>query len=146
MYFDKAQKQYRSSQPLFETNYALLKAFLPDLDGFDMVETSDDAGMTSLAVKVVERFKYTTTVELVLSPLTQLRAFSTCQMKIRLYHDARLAEVVEFQGEGKLAAWYEQYPNNKMFHKDEKRQINRVLSEMLCFCRASGISFEKVYL
>lgn len=51
-------------------------------------------------------------------------------MRVRLYHDAKLAEVVAC--DRAMGVWpRNQYPNERMFQPDEKAQWNRFLGEWL---------------
>ena len=59
------------------------------------------------------------------------------RITVRLYHDARAAEVVEFQNERHFKPVYN-YPNGEMRQRDEKVQLNRFLSEYLSTCLAHG--------
>lgn len=56
-------------------------------------------------------------------------------MVVRLYHDARSAEILDLEGRGQLDGRYA-YPNRNMHQPDEKAQQNRFLAEFL------GISLE----
>ena len=60
---------------------------------------------------------------------------------VRVYHDAKAAEVIAFQDQRRFKAVYG-YPNRQMRHPDEKVQINRFLGEFLRMCIAHGISLE----
>jgi len=52
------------------------------------------------------------------------------KMVIRLYHDARMAEVISNQDIRQVKPRYD-YPNPKMHLPDEKQQINQFLKEWL---------------
>ncbi|XQW84182.1 DUF1249 domain-containing protein [Thalassotalea piscium] len=52
------------------------------------------------------------------------------KMVIRLYHDARMAEVISNQDIAQVKPRYD-YPNKKMHLPDEKQQINLFLKEWL---------------
>ena len=52
------------------------------------------------------------------------------KMTIRLYHDARLAEVISNQDIRQVKPRYD-YPNSKMHLPDEKQQISQFLKEWL---------------
>ena len=67
------------------------------------------------------------------------------RIKVRLYHDARCAEVIEFQGQRLFAPEY-RYPNAKMRQPDEKAQVNRFLREFLNACLAHGVATEEAAL
>lgn len=59
------------------------------------------------------------------------------RMSIRLYHDARMAEVISSQDITQVKPRYD-YPNKKMHQQDEKQQINQFLNEWLHLCLAHG--------
>ncbi|MEJ2669555.1 MAG: DUF1249 domain-containing protein [Gammaproteobacteria bacterium] len=60
-------------------------------------------------------------------------------IRVRLYHDAQLAEVVDAQQDmilpGRCA-----YPNSRLFQVDEKAQSNRFFSEWLTHCKKHGLA------
>ena len=56
-----------------------------------------------------------------------------------LYHDARCAEVIEYQCAKHFNAVYP-YPNAGMRQRDEKAQVNRLLGEFLAFCLRHGVN------
>lgn len=64
------------------------------------------------------------------------RAFRP-RMSIRLYHDARMAEVISSQDIYQVKPRYD-YPNKQMHHQDEKQQINQFLNEWLNLCLTHG--------
>jgi uncharacterized protein YqiB (DUF1249 family) len=59
------------------------------------------------------------------------------KMTIRLYHDARVAEVISNQDIRQVKPRYD-YPNVKMHLPDEKEQINQFLKEWLQLCLKLG--------
>jgi len=59
------------------------------------------------------------------------------RMTIRLYHDARMAEVISTQDIHQVKPRYD-YPNVKMHQQDEKQQINQFLNEWLHLCLQLG--------
>lgn len=59
------------------------------------------------------------------------------RMNIRMYHDARMAEVISSQDIMQVQPRYD-YPNQKMHQKDEKQQINQFLNEWLHLCLEHG--------
>ena len=94
----------------------------------------------AVAIEVVECSRYTTTLAL-LAQLSGGRGVADLSMKVRLYHDARSAEVVEFQGKRRFESAYD-YPNREMRQPDEKAQVNRFLSEFLNACLHHGVAAE----
>lgn len=59
------------------------------------------------------------------------------RMSIRLYHDARMAEVISSQDIHQVKPRYD-YPNKHMHQQDEKQQINQFLNEWLQLCLTHG--------
>lgn len=59
------------------------------------------------------------------------------RMTIRLYHDARMAEVLATQDIRQVKPRYD-YPNSHMHQQDEKQQINQFLNEWLHLCLRLG--------
>jgi len=59
------------------------------------------------------------------------------RMSIRLYHDARVAEVISSQGIHQVKPRYD-YPNKQMHQQDEKQQMNQFLNEWLHLCLTHG--------
>lgn len=59
------------------------------------------------------------------------------RMTIRLYHDARMAEVLSTQDIRQVKPRYD-YPNSQMHQQDEKQQINQFLNEWLHLCLHLG--------
>jgi uncharacterized protein YqiB (DUF1249 family) len=58
-------------------------------------------------------------------------------MKVRIYHDARVAEVLACQGIHSFQPFYP-YPNPKMLQPYEKRRVNYFLGEWLSHCSVMG--------
>lgn len=100
-------------------------------------------------VELVERSRYTTVVRFTqLGPEVQEVAgvalnLAPPTMLVRLYHDARSAEVVEVRNETRFKEVYE-YPNPRMRARDEKAQVNRFLGEYLSMCLRYGLAIEPV--
>ncbi|MGX9418558.1 DUF1249 family protein [Vibrio sp. RC27] len=121
---------------VYEKNYAKLNALLPSRPQVDDVRCYQAASL-QYQLKVTEVTKYTTLVKVCQSD--DLSVFPLPTMSVRLYHDARVAEVFETELISRVQARYD-YPNSKMAQKDEKAQINRFLGDWLTFCLKHGIS------
>jgi len=61
----------------------------------------------------------------------------TPQIKVRLYHDAQMAEVLASRQIRYFKSRYD-YPNRLMQQPDEKYQVNRFLSQWLKHCLEDG--------
>tara|TARA_R110000824_G_scaffold336_3_gene1894 strand:- start:50965 stop:51438 length:474 start_codon:yes stop_codon:yes gene_type:complete len=102
-----------------------------------------DLSITSL--EVIESFKYTSTLKISHSvnsrannKVNKLSHYQAPEMLVRMYHDAKTAEVISFQQARFIKARYP-LPNPEMYQADEKEQINFFLSEWLTFCRKEGL-------
>lgn len=136
-------KQYiGGTSELYEWNFNLLLELIPDVTHIEesTPTVSRVVGGYDLCLRVIERRKYTTTISLCYGLAAQCPLVSDPYVKIRLYHDAKLAEIVAYQNEAKFSPKYE-YPNRKMFHINEKRQVNIFLRDLLCHCLAQGHCF-----
>ncbi len=136
-------KRYRIDLPAHmaecDANYLRLMKLFPGLREEDVsvfgVAMGDNVHRVEL--KVVERSPYTTLVELQQLPRAPWNVRP--RMLVRLYHDARSAEVVECHGARHFRPVYE-YPNRHMHQPDEKAQVNRFLTEFLSMCLRHGMA------
>ncbi len=72
--------------------------------------------------------------------------FSSPEMIIRVYHDAKTAEVTSYQNHRYFKAVYP-VPNPFMYQCDEKEQLNLFLAEWLNLCINEGLSnADELYL
>ena len=108
-----------------------------DSDEVFFVELGDSA--LQVTITVVERSRYTTLVRLAQRARGLSERLAPPSMLVRLYHDARSAEVVEVRNEDRFREVYE-YPNPKMRARDEKVQVNRFLGEYLAICLRYGMA------
>lgn len=138
----KNLRRYQPDLPAFlrccERNYVTLRLLVRGLSqpGDKLHWALDDH--TQVELSLVEETKYTCTVA-----LEQKRrgaaSFMLPLMTVRLYHDARVAEVLSSQQISRLKPRYD-YPNKKMLHKDEKIQVNQFLAEWLQHSKRYGYS------
>lgn len=123
---------------LFESNYRRLIKLLAlskDDDKLRIELFNGDHFIGRVSIKSVERSKYTDTIL-----LEQVSAagkwLNNPNLTVRLYHDAAVAEVISKNN--KPLTGVHSYPNDKMHHPDEKRQLNAFLAEWLSFCLLYG--------
>ena len=136
-------KRYRIDLPAHmaecDANYLRMMKLFPALREEDVnvfgVMVGEQAHRVEL--RVVARSPYTTEVELQQLPRAPWN--SRPRMLVRLYHDARSAEVVECHGARHFRPVYE-YPNQQMHLPDEKAQVNRFLTEFLSMCLLHGVA------
>ena len=117
---------------LCEVNYARLVRLLPDCDTESLSYEFGDHGGLNYQIVIVEASRYTTTLE-VRQLDESLPTWMKPVMKVRLYHDARMAEVLSSQNISAIKPSYE-YPNKNMHQKNEKEMTNLFLAEWLVFC------------
>ena len=121
-----------------EANYARLRRLFPAMGARDHHSVAlDDRGDRHFVLRVLERSPYTSLVEVVERAPEPWPWLGFPAMRIRLYHDARLAEVVGFDRVGRIRPRYP-YPNAVMHQPDEKAQWNRFLAEWLSMALGSG--------
>lgn len=125
-----------------DANYARLHQLIPEL--FDRDERSvsltlPHAEARTLRFRVRERCPYTTTLLVDFpGPGGDWHPMLPApRLEVRLYHDARTAEVTSYQGADRFLGRYD-YPNPSMRHPDEKVQLNRFLGEYLALCLEHG--------
>ncbi len=125
-----------SMQATCERNYVHLMRLLPDCDTESMSYQFAVGNGLKYKISIVDSSRYTSTLQL---EQVQARAPVYLQpvMTVRLYHDARMAEVVSSQNVGALAPSYD-YPNAKMRLRNEKHMVNQFLSEWIGFCINTG--------
>ena len=93
-----------------------------------------------LRIRVQERSPYTTLLEI--AQEQSAVAALVPRVNVRVYHDARLAEVVTFAHQRRVFPHYD-YPNPAMLQPDEKAQWNRFLGEWLSHCLQHGVPLDR---
>lgn len=127
-----------------EMNYHLCMALVPGCrNGQTDWHFVVDAGETvHVKLKLHDAAPYTTTLEIT-QEVAQLRYMASPCIKLRLYHDVEMAEVIGWNRHRHWLPVY-QYPNRHMYQPDEKMALNRFLGELLVHCRNLGIAHEEV--
>jgi uncharacterized protein YqiB (DUF1249 family) len=125
--------QVENSLSLYERNYNKLLEWLPDLGRRQGAFVLVSDGYSPVCVEVLEQNPYTTTIRLRYSMQDVSPWASSLSMKVRICHDARVAEVISSQGVHSFQPFYP-YPNPKMLQPYEKRRVNQFLGEWLSYC------------
>lgn len=121
-----------------EANYARLLKLMPTFDDCERWDYDVQAGakVWQIHLKITERARYTTMLE-----VTQNDGLhdwgSSPKLQVRLYHDAKMAEVIAWEEHQRVKPRYD-YPNQNMYQRDEKAQFNRFLSDLLSHSLANG--------
>lgn len=128
-----------------EANYARLVKLMPDMKQ----QSKRTFGVAlkqqhpiRVCLEVIEKFKYTVTLR-VSHQDEQGDWLTRPNLLVRIYHDARMAEVVEPETSRQLRGAYG-YPNEKMYQPDEKIQRNRYLGEWLRHCLLNGYAVDEL--
>lgn len=127
---------------VFEANYDRLMKLIPRMPAVGEAVASSVDGMTDLHLEVVERSRYTTTISLTQYLRSEDKLLPDPYMRIRLYHDAKVAEVLAYQNHAHFKHRYP-YPNPRMHQRCEKRMLNQFLGEWLAHCIARGYRFDQ---
>lgn len=128
-------KHYCHQMPLYEAIYRLLNTLMPELRTLSAGEMLRCTQEWQAEVTIASQDRYTTMLALNLSFDNHI--LPDLHMRLRSYHDAKVAEVTEYQGQAHLHPVY-RYPNPAGFQADEKRQINLLLLEWLMHIRQHG--------
>ena len=138
------EKKYRPHLPtlmaLCEINYMLLLRILADKEQVGEQRCFFISDFLSYRVTVNEVTKYTTLITI--NQEANIRGYNLTElfrpkMVVRLYHDARMAEVISNQDVQQIKPRYD-YPNERMHLPDEKQQVNYFLKEWLQLCLKLG--------
>lgn len=122
-----------------EANYMRLQKLMPAMRAGQAAEYelyADGKHLGSVRFKVIESSKYTQMLS-----LEQIQSvgkwLNNPEMTVRVYHDARMAEVVSCQRQRRFLGVHE-YPNRQMRLPDEKLQLNSFLADWLNYCIKHG--------
>lgn len=128
-----------------EANYARIMRLLPDMAYVDQSQYEIEFSRSApeqYQIVVKERCKYTTMIDIRQLPSNRTPSWleslnASPWFSLRVYHDARMAEVIAYNRHQRLQPSYD-YPNDKMYHRDEKAQLNKFLGEWLSHCLLYG--------
>jgi len=146
----KAEGRYTVDLPAHmaecDANYVRLLRLFPDLRESDrqLINLPLNAMDAEVMFEVLEKGPYTTLLQIdVKTSQKWLDLAAAPSMTVRVYHDAKSAEVVSYQTQNRFHGNYE-YPNTRMRQRDEKVQLNRFLSEFLTLCLEHGASSQPI--
>lgn len=129
----------RSLQGECSANYLRLTRLLGELEAGEVREVAlrgRENRFGSLWLELLERAPYTSVVRVSQSGVLDA-VIEPMRMRVHLYHDVRMAEVIDFQRQRHFNGRY-RYPNAQMHQPDEKLQLNRFLGEWLEYGLAHG--------
>ena len=127
---DVVSRDFVSLMDMYEENFIKLRKLIPDLSSIQESAVSKSAGHLDLHVKIQERSKFTTTLLLsyFFDEDDELRMEPN--LKIRIYHDAGLAEVMS----GKLHHGRLLLDNLPSDALKQKWILNKFLAKWLKYC------------
>lgn len=126
---------------LCERNYAQLRHLLPRQQICGAQRQLQISGLQYYRLTITDIARFTTTISIVSEG--EAMHFYQPVFSVRLYHDARVAEVIACQHVKRFKAVYD-YPNSDMLLPDEKRQVNQLLRDWLKVCISQGYSASEV--
>ena len=133
-------RNFAGLMELYECNYIRLRNLVPDLDVMQDHVISRIDGKLDLHLRIVERCKFTTTLNLTYYFNDDEGGFPAPDMQVRMYHDAQVGEVIACgRRRGVRHAVY-----NRMFNTytlTEKWRMNRFLQKWLGYCLLQGHRF-----
>ena len=139
----KTRERYRVDllelQAACEANYLRLMRLLPGMrsgcEARRIAISQGDLLLGVLVLEVLESCPYTTTVRV--SQEHCLSWLPVPKMEVRVYHDARMAEVVRAENARRFRGIYH-YPNAQMHQPDEKNQLKLFLGGWVVLLLARG--------
>ncbi len=128
---------------IYEKNYRHLMQIIPDVRVLQGTVYSEYNNRPVLFVEMLEQCRYTSILAITHYLSRDEQLLADFYMKLRVYHDARVAEVCDYQHQAGLLPVYS-YPNKKMYQPYEKQQVNLFLEEWLQYCLQYGCQFEQL--
>jgi uncharacterized protein YqiB (DUF1249 family) len=136
-----AARTFGGLMDIYEQNYIRLRRLIPDLRKIGVTAVSTVPGRMDLHYECLQCSKYTTVFRLTYK-------FETYEpnLEIRVYHDARVAEVLASNVRMDDAYWKEQLKGSSLFRTDvrnlqSKWRLNRFLQKWLQYCLQQGYKF-----
>jgi len=139
----RLNRHNKNSTLVHEANYAKLLCTMPYIHSIqDQSIHLSNTKIHCVEVKVLEVTRYTTMIIFTINYIAQQKWLPQIAMTVRCYHDARVAEVINFQHHARFDSRYK-YPNPNMYQKNEKQQINLFLGEWLDYLLKSNNRFQQ---
>jgi uncharacterized protein YqiB (DUF1249 family) len=127
-------------EQLCESNYQKLFCLIPDLCSFQNHATGKTTNKPSLYLKIIDRSKHTITVELSHSFNINLENLMEPAVKIRIYLDANLAEVLKDHVRSEVSKVYKD-PGQSIEIMNYKWRLNYFLQKWLDHCLQTDYKF-----
>lgn len=122
---------------LYERNYLQLMTVMPQVRKLERGVVLQVGQLGKLKLDVLEHSPFTSVVTLTYQLGQMDRWVKDPHITVRMYHDAKVAEVVAYQQHYYMRPWYHDM-GEKRKASPEKRQVNLFLSEWLSHCLREG--------
>lgn len=136
----KGQRSFAALMELYENNYIFMRRLAPDLDRSRDVVVSRIDGTPDLHMRVLERCAYTSSVLLTHCFQVGEQPEVAPDLKVRVYHDARVAEVLADSHILGFPYWRHRCPPHSGT-LEWRWQVNRFLNRWLRYCLGEGHAF-----
>ena len=127
-------------EKLCESNFDKLFCLISNLCSFKQHATGETTNKPSLHLKIIERTKHTLTVELSHTFNENLNSFIEPAVKIRIYLDANLAEVIKDHVRPMVSKVYKD-PAQTIEIMNYKWRLNYFLQKWLDHCLKTNYQF-----
>lgn len=135
-------RSFANLMELYENNYIFMRRLLPDLDRLPDQAISRVAGAVDLQLDIIERCPYTTMLTLT-HLFEDQDGFTSPDLEVRVYHDARTAEALPSSSLQGFKLWRRQ-PQPDPRSLAWRWEVNRFLFRWLRYCLAEGHGFVPV--
>lgn len=133
-------RSFAGLMELYESNYIRLRNLVPEMDAMEGQAVSRVQGALDLHLQVLERSRFTTTLGLTYYFHEENEAFPAPDIRVRIYHDAQVAEVIACgRRRGVHHAEYNRL--HYSYTRTEKWRMNRFLYKWLGYCLRQGHRF-----
>lgn len=131
-------RSFASLMELYENNYIFIRRLVPELDDLAVQSVSHVEGAVDLRLTVLERCPYTTTVAL--THIFDAQDATSPDLDVRIYHDARTAEVLPNASFKQFGLWEGRaQPDPRSLAW--RWEVNRFLYRWLRYCLSEGHKF-----
>jgi uncharacterized protein len=139
-YLGIGTRTFAGLMELYESNYIRLRNLVPELDDMPADAVSRVPGALDLHFRLLERCRFTTTLGLTYSFHDEEGIFPAPDIRVRIYHDAQVSEVIACGRRRDLHhAEYNRLHNH--YSLAEKWRMNRFLYKWLGYCLRQGHRF-----
>lgn len=123
----------RDLHSLAERNYTALNRLLPEGNQGVTIQIGDQM---QFELSRIQDARYTSDFQIT-QTAPDVADYLQARFLVRLYHDARMAEIIDCQGQDRLTAIVPGLTSGR-HQKDEKLQLSRHLAEWLKLCFRQG--------